>query len=366
MQGVNVSLTAAKRMFENVLGESSKELQEAVSSVLPSFCRLLRQKALIPRENVARNVDFDTILEDYKNRIEGFDEVYLLREHCLKFLEVLEMLKKPDIAGELRKRWERKIQERAKIEFRLTKPAPPQQPTPLVPSISPPSLQHNAPLLSDPNRWERNLKSGTSPSWGGQMNSDPKQNIFFKYDPDGSCTTNVHHESHNESHPVMPFSALVSNQTTPRDDDSVSTHSSISTSIIHSRPEQQQTSSDEQQQTSPNEVNITNNTNILNNHEEREEEVEEDQQSIAHEISDACIHSINKTTAVKEDNGLRKREKGAKAKRHEASYDEHMVTTFCKLIENLNQQHFQHVERVLMLLVIIFFFGMLCSYFLYH
>uniref|UniRef100_A0A1X7V024 Uncharacterized protein n=1 Tax=Amphimedon queenslandica TaxID=400682 RepID=A0A1X7V024_AMPQE len=359
MQGVNVSLTAAKRMFENVLGESSKELQEAVSPVLPSFYRLLCQKALIPGENVARNVDFDAILEDYKNCIERFDEVYQLREHCLKFLEVLEMLKKPDIAEELRKRWEEKIQKRARIEFRLTKPAPPQQPTPLVPSISPPSLQHNTPLLNDPNRWERNLSTGTLPSWSGQVNSDPKQKIFFKYDMSGSCTTNGHHdESHNESHeetPVMPFPALVSNQTVPHDDDSLSTHSSISTSVMHSRPEQQQTSS--------NEVNITNNTN---NHEEREEEVEGTQQLNAHGINDAYIHSINKTTAVKEDNGLRKREKGAKAKGHEASYDEHMVTTFCKLIENLNQQHFQHVERVLMLLVILFFFAMLCSYFLYH
>ena len=351
MQG-DTTLKVAKRMFENVLGESRRELQEAVSPVLSPFGDLLRQKALIQIQG--DQVDFDAILEDYKCCITGFDGVYQLQEHCLKFLEVLENLGKPAIAETLRKRWEKKIQEQAMIEFRLTKAvpplAPPQQPAPLVPSISPPSL-HSGPPVDDLNRWGRNFKSNGTSSWN-QQNKNLKENILKYRLVDSSCTTNGHDENQEET-------TLLSNQNAPSNvhDDDSRPEQQISSNEQQqiSSNEQQQISSNEQQQISSNEVNITNNTSDLNNNEEREEGVEEDQPSNTHETSDAYVHNIIKTTGVKEDNGLRKREKG-----HETSH-EHIVTTLCKVIETQQQQHMQHLERVFeRYQCLIYFFMIIC------
>lgn len=314
------ALKIAKRMFENVLGESRRDLCEAISPKLSTFIDLLRQRGLII-SNVIQEGEFDArvdaILEEYKGAITSLNEVSQLQVHCKVLLDVLEKLgeRAIEVSRDLREKWEKKIREKANIDFELSatrclNPRP--NHNVCVPSIPPQIQGHFRLNLPDDKLILKSAK--TLPSWGDSKQQD-------------NLSATVNNNTH-QSEPPISFSI-------PHDAPSQAAQADD----IHPEP---------QPCTSQNEtIPVSDDSQHLPNNEgQRQEEEEVEGHHVDHlhhsndnSVGDTLRRRVNKSEESKQ-NGRESRE-------------EHIFDKYCKLVQ---EDHAKLLNFVICIVILAFVF----------
>ena len=107
-----------RRIVVKELSKCNQQLSDALYNSLPTFSSLMLQNEFISNHVHEKNQKFEVIIHDFKAGLSllNLDE---LRNHCIKFLSVLTEVGGPVIkaAELLRKNWNKKVNEKYKVNF---------------------------------------------------------------------------------------------------------------------------------------------------------------------------------------------------------------------------------------------------------